>query len=163
MGMDDPVLAAATVETCSDRSLVNTAIVMWHGTLGPLPGWKVAFVLKFGDRVVGVSTFGRPVARLENRVGTWEHTRMALAPDVPKNTPSFFLSRNRKWIRENRPEVELLIAYVDETNHSGVTYRADNWRTVFRRKSVGPGTVWTNREGRTAPVARLRTKFERAP
>lgn len=149
------------VEVTHNRKLVQTAISMWHGTLGPIPGWKVAFVLTDG-RVRGVSTFGRPVARLENNPATWEHTRMALAPGVPKNTPSWFMARCREWIRKNRPEVKRLISYVDETHHTGVTYRADNWRTVYSRQ-VTRSKSWLNRPGRTAPFAAIRTKFERVP
>ena len=148
-------------EVTHDRLLVRTAISLWHGTLGPIPGWKVAFVLKDGERVVGISTFGRPVARHESDPGTWEHTRMALAPNRPKNTPSRFMAMCRRWIRENRPEVQRLISYVDETHHTGVTYRADNWRTVYHRHRATDS--WSNRPGRTAPTASIRTKFERKP
>ncbi len=149
------------VELTHDRLTVNTAISMWHGTLGPIPGWKVAFLLREEGRVTGVCTFGRPVGRLENDPGTWEHTRMALAPGRAKNTPTWFMARCRRWIREHRPDVNRLISYVDETHHTGVTYRADNWHMVYKRQVNT--SRWTNRLGRTAPNASLRTKFTRAP
>jgi hypothetical protein len=153
------------------RASVAAGVSAWHSTHRPPPGWRVAFLLKcrgaaWGDlvgySVVGVSTWGRPVARAEDQSGaTLEHTRMALSPGAPKNSASWFIAQNRRWIRENMPEVGRLIAYVDESDHSGVTYRADNWRPIYSRRRKAQS--WANRPGRTGRKAILRTKFEREP
>ncbi|MBF6555509.1 MAG: hypothetical protein IVW52_04955 [Acidimicrobiales bacterium] len=141
--------------------LVKVLVRSWHSTHPPPVSWRVVFFLYHGGEVVGVSTWGRPVARAEDQVTTLEHTRMALGPGAPKNSGSWFLAANRHWIRENMPDVRRLIAYVDESNHSGVTYRADNWVIVYRRLTKTQS--WSNRPGRTGTKAGLRTKFEHAP
>ena len=150
----------ASVRT-RNRLVVNRLIRAWHSTHRPPPGWRIAFLLKRDGVTVGVSTFGRPVARMEDQTHTLEHQRMALGPGLPKNTASWFMAMTRRQIREAFPEVRRLIAYVDETVHSGVTYRADNWRTVYRRRNSHD--TWSNRPGRVQPSAILRTKFERTP
>lgn len=160
-----------TIERCRSKVPIDAVIAAYHSTHRPPQGWKVAFLLvapgpaweDLGTRrILGASTFGRPVAKAEDQSGaTLEHTRMALAPTAPKNSASWFMGATRKWIRANMPEVRRLIAYVDETDHTGVTYRADNWATVYRaRRERGR---WSSRPGRTARRAVLRTKFERAP
>ncbi|MGI0053938.1 MAG: XF1762 family protein [Thermoplasmata archaeon] len=137
-------------------------IGQWHSTLPPPVGWRVAFLLYGpGEGVVGVSTFGRPVARREDQITTMEHTRMALGPGAAKNSASWFMGATRRWIRQNMPSVRRLIAYVDEIRHSGVTYRADNWRIVYRR--LEKADSWSSRPGRDGIGAELRTKFEREP
>ncbi len=153
------------------HSMVDPKVEEWHSTHRPHVGWRVAFVLRvpgesWGDltafRDVGVSTWGRPVARGEDQVRTLEHTRMALGPGAPKNSASWFLAANRRWIRRYLPGVTRLISYVDEEQgHVGVTYRADGWRVVYSRRERSHS--WGSRPGRTGQVAQKRTKFEREP
>lgn len=153
------------------HAAVDPKIVSWHSTHRPPVGWRVAFVLRIpgeswgdltGFRDVGVSTWGRPVARGEDQVHTMEHTRMALGPGAPKNSASWFLAANRAWIRRYLPEVRKLIAYVDEDQgHTGVTYRADGWEVVYRARVRSQ--TWSSRPGRTGRQATSRTKFCRAP
>jgi hypothetical protein len=159
-----------SVRTTS-RATVRAGVSRWHSTHRPPTQFRAAFVLlvpkrSWGDlegyATLGVSTWGRPVARHEDQTGaTLEHSRMALSRRAPKNSASWFLAANRRWIRENMPEVTRLIAYVDETNHSGTTYKADGWKPSYsRRKRSG---TWGNRPGRTGRKAELRTKFTRRP
>lgn len=148
-------------ERVRNRKLVKNLLAQWHGTLPPPQGWKVAFALLKDGTIVGISTFGRPVARLENQDETMEHTRMALSPHVPKNTASYFMGQNRKWIRENMPQIKRLIAYVDLEHHTGVTYRSDNWKTIYWGKKNDSN--WTSREKRTCLGAGTRAKFETIP
>jgi hypothetical protein len=153
------------VEDCScmvvhDRLLVQGFISEFHSTLGAPVGWRVAFALLFGGEVLGISTWGRPTARLEDQVATLEHTRMALKPSAPKNSGSWFLARNREWIRENMPGIIRLIAYVNLDDHNGGIYRADNWKQLYRKKNR---SSWTNRAGRLGTEVTIRGKFEREP
>jgi hypothetical protein len=85
---------------------------------------------------------------------------MALGPGCPPNTASWFLAQNRRWIRREMPEIVRLIAYVDGTIHSGVSYRADNWREVSR---TVPTDSWGTRSNRIGRSCAIRVKFERAP
>ena len=142
-----------------DGLKVKALINRWHSTHRAPAGWRVAFLLLDGSQILGVSTFGRPVARLEDQKQSLEHTRMAL-DRTPKNTGSWFLAQSRQWIRENMPEITRLIAYVDLTIHHGTIYRADNWKLISSRKTWN---TWKNREGRQGKCAKIRAKFERNP
>ncbi len=144
-----------------NRVLVSRLVRAWHSTHRAPQGWRIAFVLKRNGVTVGVSTFGRPVARMEDQWTTLEHQRMALGPGLPKNTASWWMAQMRRELRTEFPEVRRLISYVDETVHTGVTYRADNWRTVYRARVESKS--WGNRKGRVQPQAYARTKFEREP
>lgn len=88
------------------------------------------------EGLVGVMTFGLPVARLEDQINTLELTRMCLLPS-PKNSESRALSLTEKWIRKHRPEVKRLIAYADSDRHQGKIYLAANWQEVLRHKRRG--------------------------
>lgn len=143
-----------------NRLLVQGLLDAWHSTHEPPPGYIVAFLLLDGETIVGVSTWGRPVARAEQDKGLLEHTRMALAPGALHNTGSRFLRLNRDWIRRERPEYPQAIAYVDATIHRGHIYRVDNWTVVYEDQPVTH--TWTNRPGRLGNECARRTKFERA-
>jgi hypothetical protein len=143
-----------------DGKQIKSFIDLWHSTHKAPVGWRVAFSLLFGGNLVGISTWGRPTARLEDQVSTLEHTRMALTPEAPRNSGSWFLARNREWIRSNLPEIRRLIAYVNLANHKGTIYLADNWKVVYRKRDWN---TWKNRAGRQGTEARLRAKFERVP
>jgi hypothetical protein len=140
--------------------LVKDLVRRWHSTLGPPVGWRVAFTLVSAGEIAGISTWGRPTARLEDQAATLEHTRMALGPGAPRNAGSWFLARNREWIRANLPGIRRLIAYVNLEHHKGVIYLADNWRLVYRKKNR---SSWKSRPGRRGNETRIRAKFERVP
>lgn len=144
-----------------DGELVKRLINQWHSMRTAPAGWRVAFVLTDGITVYGVSTFGHPVARRENQQTTLEHTRMALSPDAPRNSATFFMARSRKWIRENMPEIGRLISYVPSDKYTGVTYRGDNWPIVYADQCTT--SRWTNRPKRRDVQNAQRTKFERVP
>ena len=147
------------IKLIHDSSVIKGFINQWHSTLPAPVGWRVAFVLLDGSDIIGVSTWGRPGARHEDQVNTLEHTRMALH-NAPRNTASWFIAQNRKWIRENMPEIVRIISYVNLDHHTGITYRADNWKTVYKKRS---NSSWLNRPGRIGNEARYRAKFEREP
>lgn len=159
-----PNLRALACEEAGSPALVRRLVSAWHSTHPPRIAWKRAFLLRNGSAIVGVSVWGLPTARLEDNTGsTWEHYRMALSPEAPKNSASWFIAHNRDWIRDRAPDVRRLIAYVDLTVHSGVTYRADNWRRVacdFRGRPWTPNAAHPGRKSK--PLGR-RAKFERAP
>ena len=157
----DVCLESLRAERIVNKALVCQLINQWHSFRDAPQGWKVALALTDGLNIYGVSTFGRPVARHEDQVTTLEHTRMALAPNAPRNSATRFMALCRKWIRENMPEVSRLISYVPSDRYTGITYRADNWRIVYENQ-VETAT-WKNRPGRLGNEAKVRTKFEREP
>lgn len=139
---------------------VRELVTLWHSSHTAPAGFRVAFFLLDGEDTIGVSTWGRPVARMEDQLTKLEHTRMALAPGSPPNSASWFLAANRAVIRTDLPEVKRLIAYVDGTIHSGVSYRADNWHEVSQGVSTNS---WGTRPDRVGRPCALRVKFERKP
>ena len=161
-------LGGLRCERIINRLLVQRLLRAWHSTHGPRVGWRVAFALYDGSEILGVSIWGFPTARLEDNSGrTLEHYRMALSPSAPKNAASWFIARNREWVRRELPAVSRLITYLDETVHSGVTYRADNWRRVPCDPRGKPWKPYRNAEGRllrrTSRPHGRRAKFEREP
>src|SRR5512146_2683421 len=103
---------ALSVGVTHDGELVKRLVNEWHSILSAPVGWKVAFLLCAENSIVGVATWGRPIARMEDQTETLELTRMALH-DAPKNAATFFLGRMRHWIREQMPDVKRLISYQD--------------------------------------------------
>lgn len=149
------------VTTTSDGLLVRSLVNAWHSCRRAPQGWRVAFLLTDGFHIYGVSTFGRPVARLEDQLTTLEHTRMALSTAAPRNAGTYFMAQSRKWIRDNMPDIKRLISYVPLELHSGIIYRGDNWKTVYWGKNSRHN--WTNRPNRRSEIYTLKAKFERTP
>jgi len=151
-----------TVGVTHDKRLVEQLVDTWHSRLRHPQGWRVAFLMAAGPVIVGVATFGRPVARHEDQETTMEFTRMALSPDAPKNAATFMLGKMRRWIRENMPQIVRLISYQDIDAHHGTIYKADNW-TKVAELDIGKAS-WTNRYGRRTDSERQRkAKWERKP
>lgn len=150
-----------TVGVTHDRKLVQSLVRQWHSVLGQPQGYRVAFLLTDQNTIVGVATWGRPVARLEDQEHTLELTRMALGPNHPYNSATFFSGKMRRWIRENMPSVERLISYQDLDAHLGTFYKADNWMLVFEQENGSKS--WTNRLGRKSSERRRKAKWWRRP
>ena len=97
-------------------------------------GGKYYFNLYLNDELVGVSIWRTPNGRLTHRLVNEESnscmldlTRFVLNNDMPKNSESWFLSRNIKWLKLNT-DIKYLITYADTyENHKGIIYRATNW------------------------------------
>jgi hypothetical protein len=86
--------------------------------------------------LVGCLCYGRPIARLAvqsiaedlEAFQTLELTRLFIHDDHPKNIESFSIGQSFEWIREHRPEVEILLSYSDPSQgHLGTIYQATNW------------------------------------
>src|SRR6185436_17036220 len=82
---------------------------------------------------IGVIVFAMPPRETAKRYDVtlaWELARLFIQDTTPKNTESWFIARAIRFIRENRPDVQLLISYADPTaGHRGTIYRAANWIT----------------------------------
>ena len=91
---------------------------------------------KFGiPEMVGVCIYTRPAGpsagmtyhpEAPDRV--LELRRLCLIDDTPKNAESFFVARTIKWLKANT-DWQFIISYADmEQGHSGVIYRAANFK-----------------------------------
>ena len=84
---------------------------------------------------MGVAVYGFPVGRqvvksispiLENE-NVLELTRLWVAESEGKNTESYFLGRTFSWLKNNAPNVWILISYSDPmVEHVGIIYQATN-------------------------------------
>ena len=120
----------------------------WHSRL-PLFGGcpRVSYALTHNERYYGVAIWSSPVARLLPQLEWLELRRMALAPEVPYNTASWFLARMERLIPVAFPDVVRLISYQDTEAHQGTIYKASNWVNAH----TGQGQEWTRPSRRSLP------------
>ena len=102
------------------------------------------------DVLVGVIVFALPPRETFKRYGVnraWELARLFIEDSEPANTESWFIAQAIRWIKKNRPDVQLLVSYADPgAGHSGTIYRASNWisdgRTDQERKTPRFDYCW---------------------
>ena len=64
-------------------------------------------------------------------------SRLFAFNNVPSNTISFTLGRVFKWLRNELPNIKMLISYLDPNiGFSGSVYRATNWKIFAREKKT---------------------------
>ena len=90
------------------------------------------------EKLIGVACYGFPVGRrvigsifseeiLENK-NILELTRLYIDDGYGKNIESHVISSTFKWLRENAPNIKVLVSYADpEQSHDGAIYQATNW------------------------------------
>ena len=104
----------------------------WHSRLpvyetGFCLNSLVSYGLLYNNTLYGIAIWTNPVAPALPQQGWLELRRMALSPEVPKNTASRMLSVMRRLIERKFPEVEKLISYQDTEVHRGTIYKAAGW------------------------------------
>lgn len=106
---------------------------------------------KLGDPY-GVTLWLPPTRRAAESVageewrGVLALSRLACAPEAPRNAASFLLGRSMALIDRSRWPV--LLTYADTAlGHTGAIYRATNWTCLGE---VRAGDVWIDAEGRQA-------------
>ena len=85
--------------------------------------------------LIGVCVYTRPAGASaakkywpDNPDKCLELRRLCLIDDTPKNAESYFVSRTIKWLKKHT-DWEYIISYADpEEGHSGVIYRASNFK-----------------------------------
>lgn len=62
-------------------------------------------------------------------------SRQITLENAPPNTVTHALSEACAWLRQNRPEVKMLLTYVDPNlGFQGTAYKAANWRLIGRER-----------------------------
>lgn len=90
------------------------------------------------EKLIGVMTYGHPVSNRTVASITKEHpleldevlelTRLVCLDGYGKNLESYFIGKSFEWLKQNAPEVKVLVSYADpEQEHTGTIYRATNW------------------------------------
>lgn len=94
----------------------------------------------FDEEVMGVAWWIPPTKSAahstypENWRGVLALSRLAIAPETPKNACTFLLAGSRKLI--DRTLWPCLVTYADDwRGHSGGIYKADNWEYVGKTKA----------------------------
>jgi hypothetical protein len=104
----------------------------WHSRLpiyetGFCLNCLVAYGLLYENNIYGIAIWTNPVAAALPQHEWLELRRMALSPEVPKNTASRMLSIMARLIEKKFPDVEKLISYQDAEVHKGTIYKAAGW------------------------------------
>lgn len=104
----------------------------------PPQGWKFGIAANDGDKVVGVVTVGRPVARKLDNGWTLEVTRCCT--NGTPNACSFLYSA--AWRAAKALGYKRLITYTLETE-GGASLRASNWKLIGQ--AGGDPSDWQTR------------------
>ncbi len=95
----------------------------------------LCLMMMHGARPVGCVIYSAPPREADKRYGgkTWELARLYLLDEIPRNAESWLIAASVRWIKRHRREVACLVSYADPSvGHSGVIYRAANWRADGR-------------------------------
>lgn len=128
------------VEETSFNSTVRKFLKKWHYSDYVNIQAKHTFCLfregNFGiPEMIGVCIYTRPAGPSAGQ-SYWpqapdkvlELRRLCLVDDTPKNAESFFVGWTIRWLKKNT-DWEYIISYADEEQgHSGVIYRAANFK-----------------------------------
>ena len=137
---------------------------MWHSRLpktveGNLLRNKrfIFYGAEFKDHCFASAIWTDPVAnnRLSKDYIWLELRRLAIAPDAPKFTATWMISKMIKDIKKQFPQVTRLVSYQDCDVHKGTIYAASNWKQDI----VSQGISWNetrkrNKEQSLSPKKR---------
>jgi hypothetical protein len=110
---------------------------MWHSRL-PITSFsnmsrsshKVFYGAEFEGHCFASAMWTHPVAgnRMSKDYIWLELRRLAVAPDAPKFTATWMISKMVKDIKKRFPDVTRLVSYQDTEVHKGTIYAASNWK-----------------------------------
>jgi len=135
-------------QICAEEA--NQFLYDWHYQHHGRSGLSIGCYLE--DKLISVAKFSSP-GRMEmcssselQYENTLELTRFCIHPNFgKKNLSTWFLSRCRKYISQNLPDITHLVTFADTTyNHVGTIYLADNWDKVSVTK---PDYFYINKDG----------------
>jgi hypothetical protein len=134
------------VEETSFNSTVRKFLKKWHYSDYVNIQAKHTFCLfkegKFGiPELIGVCVYTRPAGPSagqsyypQNPDKVLELRRLCLIDDTPKNAESYFVGKTLRWLKKNT-DWEFVLSYADEEQgHTGVIYRASNFKYLGKTK-----------------------------
>lgn len=120
------------------------------------------FRLMRDGEMIGAMFFGRMAMAGqwkkygENESDVIELRRLVCIDDTPKNTESYFIGHAIRWLKKNT-KIKIIVSYSDlEYGHTGVVYRASNFK--FISKSKGARVIFFN--GKRYHDKTIRTKYK---
>lgn len=129
--------------------------------------YAVFYGAEYQDHCFASAIWTDPVAnnRLSKDFVWLELRRLAIAPDAPKFTATWMISKMVKDIRKRFPAVTRLVSYQDTGVHTGTIYAASNWT----KDTVSENASWNetrvrNKEQSLSPKQRwifdLKRKYQ---
>lgn len=168
--MEKKTVTEFTVSPC-DRSEIRDFIETWHYSKN-INGLMSDYCFKLTDKgnLIGAMIYGRIAMAgvwkkyADSELELTELRRLCCIDDTPKNTESFFIGATIRWLKKNT-SVKTIISYADTTyNHSGVIYRASNFKhsgmtakgrvIMFDGKRYHDKTIRTKYKGELKPFAK---------
>lgn len=133
--------------------LVKTVLAEAHYAKRP-GSTSVRLGMWIEDELAGVVTYGtipRPNSRAicgsQFQAQVLELTRLALYDWAPPNSESVLIAESMRHLRQERPDIRILISYADSRyQHVGTIYQATNW--IYTGASTGD-VVYQCDDGRT--------------
>lgn len=126
-------MVSLNLQPISQREAL-TFIAQHHRHHLPPSGAKFCIGLNDGERVVGVITVGRPVARLLDDGWTAEVTRCCVLEGIPNGCSKLYASA---WRAARAMGYRRLITYT-LASESGASLRASGWRVLYETS----GDTW---------------------
>jgi hypothetical protein len=120
----------------------------------------ICFGLFIDELCYGIAIWSSPVSASLDFKSILELRRMALSPNCPKNTATWFLSKCIKQIKIRFPQIIKLISYQDTLVHKGTIYSAGNWKANYKTKFSPWTTKRRKRNIEQAPTDKVRWEYE---
>jgi hypothetical protein len=134
---------------------------LWHSRLPRYgsPQCRIAYAAEYAGLFFAVAIWQRPLARRLPQYTWMELSRLAIAPDAPRNSASRMLAWMCRDVRRRFPEIEMAISYQDTEAHTGTIYRAAGWTAT----ALGEGGEWSrpSRPTRKVQSAALKQRWEK--
>jgi len=154
-----------------ERNEIRDFIEKWHYSKN-INGLMSNYCFKLLDEdgnLIGAMIYGKiAMANVwkkyaEKESDLIELRRLCCIDDTPKNTESFFIGNTLRWLKKNT-SIKTVISYADTTyNHSGIIYKASNFKNVgitssgkvimYDGKRYHDKTIRTTYNGKLKPFA----------
>lgn len=95
----------------------------------------LCLMMQTNEVPVGCVIYSAPPKEADKRYGgkTWELARVYLLDMVPRNAETWLIGQSIRYIQREHTDVRHLLSYADPSaGHTGVIYRAGNWRNDGR-------------------------------
>jgi hypothetical protein len=122
--------ACCTLEVCS-ISKVDEFVKRAHYLKKRPAIVLLCMVAKCNGEPIGCIVYSAPPREADKRYGgkTWELARVYLLDHIPCNAETWMIGQSVRHIKRQHKDVCHLLSYADPSvGHSGVIYRAANWR-----------------------------------
>lgn len=121
-----------------DNKLAKIFCRTWHYSHS-CPSCKFVFGAFWSDLLIGIIAYGEPAMRNQKKCyeAVLELRRLCLIDIAPKNSESKFISISLRWLKKLGISGNIISLADPEHGHTGVIYRASNFKYVGLEKGGG--------------------------